>query len=197
MSLSRAPLTIALLAANILIFIVDYYILGHGDTGPLMAAGAIVPKAVADGEYYRIVTAAFLHFNIAHIAFNSYALAQAAMVVENIYGTARFAVIYAIALLCGGVFAYESTIGTNDVTAGASGAIMGLFGAMAALGLKTPPLRRTLLSWALLPIVATLAYGLTNPGISNAGHIGGVVGGAIAGFLIPAARLRARTSEVE
>jgi rhomboid protease GluP len=189
-SLARAPLTIALLIVNWIVFIIDYYVLGHGDIGPLMAAGAIIPAQVAAGEYYRIVTSGFLHFNIMHIAFNSYALAQAGMVVENIYGSRRFALIYAIALLAGGVVAYESTIGTDTATAGASGAIMGLFGAMAALGLKMPQLRQTLLSWAIFPIVATLAIGFSNPGISNAGHIGGVIGGALAGYFIPPARLR-------
>jgi membrane associated rhomboid family serine protease len=191
MSLSKAPLTIALLVVNALIFVVDYFILGHGDIGPLMAAGAIIPQQIASGEYYRLITAGFLHFNITHIAFNSYALAQAGMVVENLYGTAAFAAIYGAGLIAGNVLAYETTIGTNDVTAGASTAIMGLFGAMVALGLKTPPLRETLLKWASFPIIATLAVGFSTPGISNAGHIGGVIGGAIAGYLIPATRLRA------
>lgn len=195
MSLRNAPLTIALLVVNWLIFVVDFFILGRGDIGPLMRAGAIVPQLVAGGQYYRIFTAGFLHFSIMHIAFNSYALAQAGMVVENLYGTMRFAAIYFIALVAGGVLAYETTIGTEAMTAGASGAIMGLFGAMAALGLKTPPLRRTLLNWALFPIFATLFVGFSNPGISNAGHIGGVIGGALAAFIIPPARLRIRRQE--
>jgi rhomboid protease GluP len=198
-SLTRAPLTIALLVINWIVFGVGLFLPSSipdpNGFGPLILAGAIIPQAVAAGEYYRIVTAGFLHFGIMHIAFNSYALAQAGMVVENIYGSARFIIIYFIALIAGGVLAFEMTIGTGNVTAGASGAIMGLFGAMAAFGLKTPQLRRALVGWAAFPIVATLAYGFANPqGVSNAGHIGGVIAGAIAGFLIPPARMLQRTS---
>ena len=196
MSLSRAPVTIALIVINVLIFILDYYVLGGPDQDgltPLLRAGAVVPLAVAHGEYYRLLTAGFLHFGIMHIAFNMYALAQAGMVVENIYGSARFVVIYFVALIAGNVLAYVTTIGTADASAGASGAIMGLFGAMAALGIKTPRLRGTLLQWALFPIIATLANGFANPGISNAAHIGGVIAGAIAGYVLPATNLRQET----
>jgi rhomboid protease GluP len=191
MSLGRAPVTIALLATNILVFLIDYVVLGHGDVGPLMAAGAIVPDAVAQGEYYRIFTAGFLHFSLMHIGLNMYALAISGMLCETLFGSARFSVIYFAALVAGGVLAYETSIGTQTVTAGASGAIMGLFGAIAALGIKTPPLRRTLVNWALFPIIATLLVGFTSQGISNAGHVGGLIAGAIAGFILPA-RVRAR-----
>jgi rhomboid protease GluP len=191
MSLRHAPLTIALLAINIVVFAADQL---SGNT--LLALGAIIPDAVARGEYYRIVTAGFLQFNVMHIAFNMYALAQAGMVVENLYGSTNFFIIYMVALVAGGVAAYVTTIGTQDVTAGASGAIMGLFGALAALGLKTPQLRQTLLNWALFPIVATLAVGFTTTGISNAGHIGGVIAGAIVGLILPARRMLARRDDV-
>lgn len=192
MSLRHAPVTIALVVANILVFIVDQLTPAYGDTGlhQLMVLGGIIPELVRHGEYYRIVTAGFLQFNLQHIAFNMYALTQAGMVVENLWGSGRYAVIYFAALLVGGVAAYETTLGTVVITAGASGAIMGLFGAIFALGLRVPRLRRTLVGWATFPIVATLAVGFTTPGISNAGHIGGVVAGAIVGFALPPARLR-------
>jgi len=192
MSLRYAPLTIALVVINILVYGADQLSPQYGDSGVhrLMFLGAIIPELVARGEYYRIVTAGFLQFNLAHIGFNMYALTQAGMVVENIWGSGRFAIIYFAALIAGGIAAYESTIHTVAITAGASGAIMGLFGAIFALGLKVPRLRRTLVGWALFPIIATLAVGFTQPGISNAGHIGGVIAGAIVGFALPAVRLR-------
>jgi len=192
MSLRYAPLTIALVVINILVYGADQLSPQYGDSGVhrLMFLGAIIPELVARGEYYRIVTAGFLQFNLAHIGFNMYALTQAGMVVENIWGSGRFAIIYFAALIAGGIAAYESTIHTVAITAGASGAIMGLFGAIFALGLRVPRLRRTLVGWALFPIIATLAVGFTQPGISNAGHIGGVIAGAIVGFALPAVRLR-------
>jgi rhomboid protease GluP len=197
MSLSKAPFTIALLVINIAVFAFDQ--LSPQDPGSglhrLMLLGAIIPEAIAHGQYYRIVTSGFLQFSISHIAFNMYALTQAGMVVENLWGSRNFLLIYMAALVTGGVAAYETTIGTGDVTAGASGAIMGLFGALAALGLKVPRLRQTLLQWALFPIVATLAVGFTTPGISNAGHIGGVIAGAICGFVLPTRQMRVMEEE--
>jgi len=192
MSLRYAPLTIALVVINIVVYGADQLSPQYGDSGVhrLMFLGAIIPELVARGEYYRIVTAGFLQFNLPHIGFNMYALTQAGMLVENLWGSGRFAIIYFAALIAGGIAAYESTIHTVAITAGASGAIMGLFGAIFALGLKVPRLRRTLVGWALFPIIATLAVGFTQPGISNAGHIGGVIAGAIVGFALPAVRLR-------
>ena len=192
MSLSRAPVTIFMLVANIAVFLwmlatpVDHATGLHR----LMLQGAIRPALVAQGEYWRIITAGFLQFGVMHIGFNMYALTQAGMVVENLYGSARFFIIYMIALIAGGIAAYVTTLGTDAITAGASGAIMGLFGAIFALGLKTPQLRGTLVGWAAFPIVATLFIGFTTPGISNWGHIGGVIAGAIVGFVLPARRLR-------
>ncbi|HEY7994364.1 MAG: rhomboid family intramembrane serine protease [Candidatus Eremiobacterales bacterium] len=198
MSLRYAPVTIALVVINLLVYGADQLSPQYGDSGVhrLMFLGAIIPDLVAHGEYYRLLTSGFLQFNLPHIGFNMYALSQAGMVVENIWGSTRFAVIYFAALIAGGIVAYVSTIHTGDITAGASGAIMGLFGAIFALGLKVPRLRRTLVGWALFPIIATLAVGFTQPGISNAGHIGGVIAGAIVGFALPAARLRNNQEEL-
>lgn len=192
MSLRYAPVTIALVVINLLIFGADQLTPEYGQTGvhQLMILGAIIPELVTRGEYYRIITSGFLQFNLPHIGFNMYALTQAGMVVENIWGSGRFTVIYFAALIVGGIAAYETTIHTVEITAGASGAIMGLFGAIFALGLKVPRLRRTLVGWALFPIIATLSVGLTTQGISNADHIGGLIAGAVVGFALPAARLR-------
>lgn len=192
MSLRYAPLTIALVVINVAVFLMDDF-LGHR----LLALGVIAPDLIAHGQYYRIITAGFLHFGLMHIGFNMYALAQAGMVVENLYGSAKFLAIYFIALVAGGVAAYITTIGTQEVTAGASGAIMGLFGALLALGIKTPQLRGTLVGWALFPIIATLSVGFTTPGISNAGHIGGVIAGAIVGFILPPRALRYASADPE
>jgi len=146
---------------------------------PLMLAGAIIPSAIESGQWWRLFTGAFLHFNVAHIGFNTYALFQAGTFVEFAFGSWRYGLIYLVALVVGDVAAFETTRGTGGITAGASGAIMGVFGAMAVLGLKLPALRGQLLRAAILPIALTLGYGFMNPGISNAAHIGGVLAGAV------------------
>lgn len=185
MNLRAGPFTILVIAICWLVFALDS-MSPHGPSGlgSLMLAGAIVPSAIAAGQWWRLFTSGFLHFNFMHILFNSYALFQAGIFVEYVYGTPRYAIIYLAALLGGGVAAYLSTIGTAQITAGASGAIMGVFGAIAVLAFKLPPLRRELFQAAIVPIVLTLGYGLFNAGISNAGHIGGLVTGIIMAWLI-------------
>lgn len=161
----------------------------NGDT--LVREYALVPSAIAAGQWWRIITGAFLHAGFTHILFNSIALYQSGLFVEFAYGTPRFAIIYVVALITGGLAAYLSTAGSDVATIGASGAIMGVFGAMAVLGFKLPALRQALLQSAIVPIILTLGYGFSHSNISNAGHIGGVVGGALAALALRPARGRA------
>jgi rhomboid protease GluP len=188
MSPRGAPFTTGMIFLLWLVFIVDRLAARGADLGPFMLAGAILPDRILHGEWWRLVSYGFLHFTVVHILFNSYALFQAGVLVEYVYGSARYAAIYFIALLGGGIAAYLWTLGSNDVTAGASGAIMGVFGAMAVLALRLPPLRRELAQAAFIPILLTLGYGFLNPGISNAGHIGGLISGALAAAFITPAR---------
>ncbi len=185
MNAATAPFTTSMLAICWIVFAVGF--LGGGPDVQARSAG-LIPTAVAQGEWWRIVTGAFLHGNFTHILFNSIALYQSGLFVEYAYGSARFAAIYLFALLSGGLAAYASTIGTDIATIGASGAIMGVFGAMAVLGFKLPALRQALLQSAIMPIVLTLGYGFTHANISNAGHIGGLIGGAFAALLLTPAR---------
>jgi len=178
-----------MLAACWLAFAFDFFVTGgRQEMGPLVAAGQIVPSLIQGGQWWRLITSGFLHYGILHIAFNSYALFQVGILVEYVYGSARFFVIYFVALIAGGLAAYYSTIGSDNATAGASGAIMGVFGAMGVLGFKIPHARTALLQSAIFPIVLTLGNGLLNTGISNAGHIGGLIGGVLAAVVMTPAR---------
>jgi len=178
-----------MLAACWIAFAFDFLVTGgRQEMGPLVAAGQIVPSLIQGGQWWRLITSGFLHYGILHIAFNSYALFQVGILVEYVYGSARFFVIYFVALIAGGLAAYYSTIGSDNATAGASGAIMGVFGAMGVLGFKIPHARTALLQSAIFPIVLTLGNGLMNTGISNAGHIGGLIGGVLAAVVMTPAR---------
>lgn len=170
------------------VFLIDLVLPHQGQLGLLAQLFVLYPPAIEQGQWWRLFTAGFIHFGWPHILFNSYALFQVGPLVEYVYGSGRYAAIYLAALLGGSIAAYVTTAGTQEVTAGASGAIMGVFGAMAILGFKLPPLRRELLQNAALPILLTLGYGFTNPGISNAAHIGGVVTGALVALALRPAR---------
>ena len=184
-----ASFTTLMLIACWVVFLIDLVLpKGPSGLGPLAEAGVLYPPLVLHGQVWRLLTSGFVHFGFLHILFNSYALFQAGALVEYVYGSPRYAVIYLASLLGGSVAAYLTTIGTQTITAGASGAIMGVFGAMVVLGFKLPPLRRELVQSAALPILLTLGYGFMNPGISNAGHIGGVVTGMLVAALMRPAR---------
>jgi rhomboid protease GluP len=180
-----APLTIALVVINIVIYAIDYFA-----SGELSLRYEVLAPAIQHGEWWRIFTYGFMHVAWWHVLINMYALLQVGIFVEYCYGTPRYALIYLAGLIGGGLAAYYTTIGTNDTTRGASGAILGLFGAMAVLGFKLPQLRGALLRYAVLPIVLTLGYGLINPYVSNAAHIGGLIAGAAFALLLNPVRGR-------
>jgi rhomboid protease GluP len=152
--------------------------------GEFTLRGGLISDEVLRGQWWRLITYGFVHANFFHILVNSIALFQAGDFVEYVYGSRRYAVIYAAALIGGGFAAYLTTVGTVTLTLGASGAIMGVFGAMAVLAFKLPPLRRELWRTALVPIGLTLGYGIFTKGISNAAHVGGLIAGVIAAWLI-------------
>jgi membrane associated rhomboid family serine protease len=134
-----------------------------------------VPCGVADGEYYRLFTAMFMHFGALHLLMNMWALWVLGRTLEAMLGPLRFLALYLLCGLGGNVAAYLFQPGS--LSAGASTAIFGLF---AALFLA---LRRLRLSTsAVLPvIIINLIFTISVPGISIAGHLGGMATGAVVG----------------
>lgn len=182
--IARAWVTFLLIGINVGVYALGFFG-GPRVEAAIDAWGAVYGPRVSAGEYYRLVSAGFIHYGPYHILANMYALIQAGAFVEAIYGSGRMLVIYFVALVAGNLVAYLTTIAGGTQTAGASGAIMGLFGAIAVLALRRPDIRGALLRVALFPIVVTLGYGLMNPYVSNAAHIGGVIGGSLAALLVP------------
>lgn len=180
-----AVFTTAMIALCWLVFVVDLITPRTPDgTGTLASALALNPEEVLGGQFWRLFTYGFVHAGFLHILVNTIALFQAGDFVEYVYGTRRYALIYVAALFGGGMAAYFSTVGTGAWTVGASGAIMGVFGAIVVLAYKLPPLRRELLRSALFPIVIVLVYGFFAKNISNAAHIGGLIFGCTAAWFI-------------
>lgn len=135
---------------------------------------------VGAGEVYRLATAGFLHAGLLHIGMNMYALWILGRVTEQVAGRARYLTIYGVALVTGGLGALLLT--PNSPTVGASGAIFGLMGAIfihqRAQGV---PFRHSPLLPVLL-INLLITFGV--PGISIGGHVGGLIGGAAAGWIL-------------
>ena len=137
------------------------------------------------GQYYRFLTAMFLHGNLMHIGFNAWALYALGFEAERLYGTARFLAVYFLAGFAGGLASYALN---PSPSVGASGAIFGLIGALAAFYFEARGvlggIARQQLGSLLFVILINIGLGLSTPAIDNNAHIGGLVGGALAGWLL-------------
>jgi membrane associated rhomboid family serine protease len=169
---SMTPLvTYVLIGVNLLVFALQMA------SPELDRALALWPPAVADGDTYRLLTSAFLHFGLTHIAFNMLALYFVGPPLEFALGRVRFIALYVLSALGGSVLVYLLTF--NALTAGASGAVFGLFGAMFVVGKRLNMDVRSVMMIIVLNLVFTFVFPLfTSQNISWQGHIGGLVTGA-------------------
>ena len=152
----------------------------NGVGGTVYAHGALYAPSVKDGDWWRIVSAGFLHAGIIHIAFNMYFLYFLGTIIEPMIGRLRFGLIYAVSLLGGSFGALVLT--PNSPTVGASGAVFGLMGAailaMRARGID--PMQ----SGLGVTLLLNLGISFLIPNISIGGHIGGLVAGGLAAYVM-------------
>ncbi|MEQ1787342.1 MAG: rhomboid family intramembrane serine protease [Acidimicrobiales bacterium] len=136
---------------------------------------------VANGEWYRLVTAGFLHVNIIHIALNMLALYQLGMLLEPAFGKLRFGLVYAVSLLTGSLGVM--LVSPSGLTMGASGAVFGLMGFafMALRARGVDPFSTGLGGTIMLNLLITFTLSRY---ISVGGHIGGLIGGALCGWIL-------------
>ncbi len=158
----------------------DAVSLAHRE-GVLTSASVLANgPAVADGEWYRMITGGFLHASVIHVAFNMYLLWILGSALERYAGPGRFLAIYFTAILWGSAGAL--VMSPNALTVGASG---GVFGLMAALYLLERQRGVALLGSTVgMLLLLNLVITFVIPGISVGGHVGGIVGGAAAGFVL-------------
>lgn len=160
----------------------------QGDSNLLIDFGANFAEYVAAGQYWRLITANFLHVGIVHLLFNSYALYGLGIQVEAVYGHRRFVTLYVLSGISGAIFSY---IFTHGLSAGASTSLFGLFAALVVFFFKQRKLLGATGQQQLIRLGVTLAANVylgLSPGsrIDNWGHVGGFVGGLIlAWFFCP------------
>ncbi|MGD8518015.1 MAG: rhomboid family intramembrane serine protease [Anaerolineae bacterium] len=183
--LHKPVVTWILLAAIVVMFALETLAGGSTNTQVLVRFGAKVNPLIAAGEYWRLFTAMFLHIGIVHLAFNGYALVVIGTEAERLLGAGRFLVIYLLSGLFGSLASYAFS---TSLSAGASGAIFGLIGALAAFFALH---RRRLGAWGrsrlaniAFLLVVNLFLGFTQPGIDNMGHLGGLLSGLALGWVL-------------
>ncbi|MDG5470806.1 rhomboid family intramembrane serine protease [Jeotgalibacillus sp. ET6] len=170
----------------IAVHLIVFYLLerngGSTNTRTLIDFGAKYNPLINEGEWFRLITPMFLHIGFLHLFMNTLALFYLGPLIERIFGGRRFLIIYMTAGFTGSLMSYVFSF---TISAGASGAIFGCFGALLYFGLRhTKIFFRTMGTNVLVVIGINLAFGFTIPGIDNAAHIGGLAGGFLAaGFV--------------
>lgn len=171
-------ITYGIIALNIIIFIL-MYIFGEGsyDVNTLLDFGALHSSLVKEGDIYRLLTCSFIHIGLLHLFFNMYALYIIGPQLESFYGKAKYLIIYLFSAIMGSLF---SCLFTNGVSAGASGAIFGLFGALLYFGYHYRVYLGNVIRSQIIPLlIFNFALGFMLSGIDVSSHIGGLIGGIL------------------
>lgn len=155
---------------------------GSQNTDTLVKFGAKSNTFIIDGEWWRFITPVFLHIGFLHLLMNTLALVYIGGAVERMYGSGKFLFIYLFAVAAGSIASFALS---PSISAGASGAIFGCFGALLYLGISNRKLFfRTIGSNLIFIIGLNLLFGFAVPNIDNAGHIGGLLGGFLAALIV-------------
>jgi rhomboid protease GluP len=175
---SKKPyITYSIIALNIFLYLMMELSGGSLNADTLLRFGALTSSLVKDGQYFRLITSAFLHIGLIHLLFNTYVLYVVGTQIENFYGRFKFLSIYLFSALTGSLM---SIIFNNTISAGASGAIFGLLGSLLYFGYHFRIYLGNALRSQIIPlIVLNLSIGFILVGVDNAAHIGGLIGGTI------------------
>ena len=180
---SKMPATIALIGINVIVFLIE---LGAGGAGQFSNGGSVIHDAglrgpeVANGDWWRVISGGFLHAGFLHLGLNMYVLYIAGSILEPGIGTPRFLGIYFVSLIAGSLGAL--ILDPNPLTVGASGAIFGLMAAVIVVA-RGRGVEGVATQFGLF-VVLNLLLTFSVPGISIGGHLGGLIGGAIAALLV-------------
>jgi membrane associated rhomboid family serine protease len=168
--------TWALIGINVIVYLITVA-QGQGINDPggtLMVKWWLYGPAVANGDWWRLFTAAFLHGNLIHIGLNMLALGWFGTAVERYMGHARYLGLYIVSGLAGSAGALIAT--PTSPTVGASGAVFGILGAILIIEYQQTG---TLIGQAFILIAINLYLSFTINGISAGGHVGGLIGGIL------------------
>ena len=184
-SIKKPIITYCIIALCILAFIL-MYIFGNGssDNLTLIKFGANLDiLTVGLGEYFRLITCSFLHIGIFHLLFNMYALYVIGSQAESFFGKIKYLIIYLFSAVSASLLSLMFS--SNVISAGASGAIFGLMGALLYFGYHYRIYLGNVIKSQILPIIViNLLFGFLVSGVDNAAHIGGLIGGFLMAMVL-------------
>ncbi len=186
------PFTFLFIGMNVAVFVLMWLAGGmsamEADERVLVGFGAKVNRLIAEeGQYWRLVTSMFIHIGFIHLFFNCYALMIVGQEIERLYGSSRFVLLCLLTGIAGSIASY---LYTPNTSAGASGAIFGLFGVMATFAFRfrkeIPDLLSKEIKRRVIPLILiNLSFGVFIAQIDNAAHIGGLIAGVGLALIIP------------
>lgn len=197
---TRQPVNLLMVVINILVFFILSF-LGNTESAEFMLNhGASFPPLVTEGhEYYRLATCMFLHFGLQHLVNNMLVLIFLGDMLEQITGKVRYLLIYLIGGIAGNILSVIWHMKTGDyaVSAGASGAVFAVIGALICILIRNKG-RIDELSGRRLIFMAVLSIlqGLTSMGVDNSAHIGGLIAGFLIAFVTGAGKRRKKSEGV-
>lgn len=184
----EAVCTVALIVVNVAVFMIMTMFGDTEDAVFMLQHGAMYePFVIQQHEYYRIITCLFLHFGIEHLLNNMVMLGALGWNLELEIGKVRFLVIYFVSGIAGNILSLFYDLSTENpaVSAGASGAIFGLMGALLyVVILNRGRLDRLSGRGMLIMVALSLYFGFASSGVDNFAHIGGLVSGFILAVIL-------------
>jgi membrane associated rhomboid family serine protease len=198
------PFTMIFIGLNVGVFVLMCLAGGFSvmsvDPEVLRGFGAKQNDLIAEQhQYWRLITSIFIHIGLIHLVLNNYALWIIGQEIEQIYGSARFVVLYLATGVIGSAGSY--VFNPQATSAGASGAIFGLFGVMATFAFRyrreIPQMLSREIRRRVLPIIAiNLAFGFSVRIVDNAAHIGGLLSGIALALAVPYMRPSERITPI-
>jgi rhomboid protease GluP len=188
-------ITHILISINVIVFFIMILVGGNAvitnpSTDILLQFGASYSQLIFDyGQFWRLLTSNYLHIGLAHLLFNMWCLYSIGLELEEFMGSFLFIVTYTLSGIFGSLVSclYYMSIGHNTVSAGASGAIFGIAGALVVVAVYIgSKYNRSQFNYdyssLLFFIGFNIVYGLKVPGIDNGAHLGGLLFGIIMGL---------------
>ena len=181
-------ITYALVGLNAAAFLLSEVMGGSQDQGVMLKLGAAFTPYILDGQVWRLFTSMFLHFGITHLTSNMIVLVALGENLEKMLGHLRYLVVYLIGGLFGSVCSVIADVasGSESISAGASGAVYALLGAIVVLYLFRKDIFRIPVTRVIFGLILALLPGFYTDGIDLAAHVGGLVAGAI--LMLPMSR---------
>lgn len=183
----KAPCTVALIVVNVAVFIFLSFGGMTEDAYYMLQNGAMYLPLLQQGEYYRLITSIFLHFGFSHLVNNMLMLGVMGWQLELVVGKIKFLIFYFAAGIGANMLSALVEMRTGDfaVSAGASGAIFGIIGALLYIAVRNHGQIGNVSGQGILVMIAlTLYYGFTSSGVDNFAHIGGLAVGFVLAVLL-------------